>query len=421
MIKTELTRNVAIFYCYAHEDAVLLNELVKHLGVLKHQGQISGWHDRDIQAGKEWRHEVDTQLNIADIILLLVSPDFIHSEYCYAIMHQALERHRAGQAHVLPVILRPVDWKKTPITELQVLPANEKPITKWRNRDEALEAVAIGIRTVVETLFTQQLREQRKGEDHISLLTHIEDASTAPKKQITQLPYEIINTEGAIHLFHEIMQPESPKRLLRLVGRGKMGKSHLLTYIFPGIASQVYQARCLLLDLRNPMYKVSDYLGIAVSQLDSQVRESFDAAVTCIEDNDDKNYHLTTYFVKELSKLDGSLLLLVDSIDSAKEEIQGWLMDLLLTQLSQLSQVRIVLAGRSLPEVHPSYAGLCHPASYQLHEVMDLYAYIEFCHSVNARVDEHGVRALARAFDYIPGLFAEIIRAKFMDEGRAHG
>jgi len=148
---------IKIFYCYAREDQLLRDKLNRHLAALRRSGQIETWYDRDIQAGTEWRHEIDEYLHAADIILLLVSPHFIDSDYCYGReMNQALERHKAREAHVIPIILRPVDWKKTPIGDLQALPTGGKAITKWRDRDEAFENVATKIRAVVECLLKQK-------------------------------------------------------------------------------------------------------------------------------------------------------------------------------------------------------------------------------------------------------------------------
>ena len=149
----EPTSAFELFYSYAHKDERLRNELEKHLFHLKRQGLINSWYDRDISAGTEWAYEIDTHLNSAHIILLLISPDFIASEYCYSIeMTRAIERHEAGDACVIPIILRPTDWKSSPFSKLQALPTNGRPVTKWQNRDEALLDVARGIREAVKKL-----------------------------------------------------------------------------------------------------------------------------------------------------------------------------------------------------------------------------------------------------------------------------
>ena len=137
-----------IFYSYAHKDEKLRTELNKHLFNLKRQNLIVEWYDRDISAGNEWEHEIDIHLNTAHIILLLISPDFLASDYCYSIeMKRALERHEAGEAYVIPIILRPCLWRISPLAKLQALPRDGEPIIGpgWRNQDEAFFDVAEGI------------------------------------------------------------------------------------------------------------------------------------------------------------------------------------------------------------------------------------------------------------------------------------
>ncbi|SRR6266516_330031 len=142
-----------VFFCYAHEDRKLRDTLAKHFGALRRSGQIAMWHDYEILPGAEWMSQIDKHLNTANIVLLLISPDFINSEYCWGVeMKKALERHEAGEARVLPIILHPVDWQGTPISKLQALPSNGRPITTWPNRHQAYVNVAKGVREVVEDL-----------------------------------------------------------------------------------------------------------------------------------------------------------------------------------------------------------------------------------------------------------------------------
>lgn len=147
------TAPIEVFFSYAHEDEELKDELVKHLSFLKRQGVITAWHDREITAGTEWADEIDTHLNTARIILLLISSDFLASDYCYDIeLTRAMERHVTGEACIIPIILREVDWKGAVFGKLQALPKNAEPITNWVNRDQAFADVARGIRKAVEEL-----------------------------------------------------------------------------------------------------------------------------------------------------------------------------------------------------------------------------------------------------------------------------
>src|SRR5712691_2451632 len=120
---------IKIFFCYAHEDEAFLNQLKKHLRPLQRQGLIDVWYDRDISAGRGWEQEINKHLDEAQIILLLISPDFMDSDCCYGVeMKRALERQNKEDARVIPIILRPCLWKRSPLRELQVLPEDGKPI-----------------------------------------------------------------------------------------------------------------------------------------------------------------------------------------------------------------------------------------------------------------------------------------------------
>ncbi|MEK7995720.1 MAG: toll/interleukin-1 receptor domain-containing protein, partial [Planctomycetota bacterium] len=113
-------------------------------------GLIVTWHDRKITAGDEWKDQIDEHLESADIILLLASADFIDSDYCYDIeMKRALEKHAAGTARVIPVVLSPCEWQRTPFARLQALPKDGKAVTTWQNQEEAFADISRGIRNAL--------------------------------------------------------------------------------------------------------------------------------------------------------------------------------------------------------------------------------------------------------------------------------
>lgn len=146
--------SIEVFFSYSHKDEDLRDELAKQLSILKRQGVITTWHDREISAGTEWAGAIDAHMNSAQVILLLISADFLASDYCWDIeVKRAMERHQAGEARVIPVILRPVDyWQEAPFGKLQAFPINAKPVTTWDNRDAAFVDVAQAIRKVVKEL-----------------------------------------------------------------------------------------------------------------------------------------------------------------------------------------------------------------------------------------------------------------------------
>jgi hypothetical protein len=138
-----------LFYSYSRKDEPLRKQLDAHLEGLRRCGLIAPWFDRNIEAGTHWEQEIFENLDNSDIILLLISSDFLKSDYCYSKeMYRALERHERGEARVVPVILRPVLWTSTPLAKLNALPRDAKPVTKWSNRDEAWASVARGIEEI---------------------------------------------------------------------------------------------------------------------------------------------------------------------------------------------------------------------------------------------------------------------------------
>src|SRR5260221_9796791 len=142
---------VEVFYSYAHKDEVFRNKLETHLSLLRRQGLITAWHDRHILPGTDWAQAIDEHLERASVILLLISADFLASDYCYGIeMQRALERHQANEARVIPILLRPVDWHGAPFEHLLALPTDAKAITTWSNQDAAFADVAAGVRRAVE-------------------------------------------------------------------------------------------------------------------------------------------------------------------------------------------------------------------------------------------------------------------------------
>jgi hypothetical protein len=136
-----------VFFSYSHADEELRDQLEKHLTMLKRQGVIETFHDRRIPAGNELDRSISAELERADVILLLVSPDFLASAYCYDIeMQRALERHNHGEVRVIPVILRHCDWHSAPFGKLIAAPRDGKPVKSFPDLDEAFLQVVQAVR-----------------------------------------------------------------------------------------------------------------------------------------------------------------------------------------------------------------------------------------------------------------------------------
>lgn len=142
-----------LVFSYSHVDEALRNELEKHLKPLHRLGLISTWHDRRILPGSELTGEITQNFEDADVILLLVSPDFINSDYCYDIeLSHALERHAKGEARVVPVILRTCDWHDLPFGSLMAVPEDGYPITKFTHVEDGFYQVAKAIKKILGDL-----------------------------------------------------------------------------------------------------------------------------------------------------------------------------------------------------------------------------------------------------------------------------
>ena len=144
---------IDLFFSYSHRDEVLRDELEIHLAMLKRQGLLHAWHDRRIPAGQEIDREISQHLEQADVILLLLSPYFLASDYCYELeASRALQRQESGSAIVIPVILEPCDWHNSPFRRLRASPTDGKPVTKFPNIHDAFLEVTKDIRQAAEAL-----------------------------------------------------------------------------------------------------------------------------------------------------------------------------------------------------------------------------------------------------------------------------
>lgn len=194
-----------LFFSYSHQDEAVRDELEIHLSLLKRQGVIQTWHDRRIGAGKEFAQEIDKNLDDADVILLLVSPYFLASDYCYDIeMRSALQKHNKGDARVIPVILHPCDWQSSPFGKLLVVPRDGKPVSKYANRHDAFLEVVTAVKNAVEEFGPQSdkqpkqslgimaARDQGSPKPRSSNLTIKKSFSEADKDEFLEQSFEYI-------------------------------------------------------------------------------------------------------------------------------------------------------------------------------------------------------------------------------------
>jgi TIR domain-containing protein len=179
----------SVFFSYSHVDEALRDQVETQLALLKRQGVIETWHDRRIGAGEEFAGAIEQHVETDDIILLLVSADFIASDYCYDVeMKRALERQQAGDARVIPVILRACDWKQSPFGGLKAVPHDGKPVTAWPDVDEAFSDIVAEVRRAIE--------QKASGVRATSGSSNVVRSSAGPSSPVPRLTQETVRSSN---------------------------------------------------------------------------------------------------------------------------------------------------------------------------------------------------------------------------------
>lgn len=325
-----------VFISYSHRDEKLRETLGLHLASLQRQGVIKSWHDRKISAGTEWKQAIDENLNSAEIILLLISENFIASDYCYDLeMERAIARHDAGEARVIPIILKPVDWSGAPFGKLQALPKNAKPVTTWSNRGEAFLNIAEGIRHAameMATVLTDKqptvLPEPQQSAKATEMPTQSEPLKPTVTPDKIQQEISLESPEGQVSIdsrfyitspyeercYEEIQRPGS---LIRIKSPHNMGKSSLMAKVLAQASQLGYRA--VTIDLEQTNQKFFDDLDKFMQWFCASVGKPLGVRVKIEEYWDDifgANDNSTDYFEKYLLEGDDRpLVLAIDNFD----------------------------------------------------------------------------------------------------------
>ena len=205
-------RPLQVFFSYAHEDEALRDELAKHLNILKRQGMIATWHDRRIEPGEEWAGKIAENLKIADLILLLVSADFLDSDYIQDVeLQHALARHQNNTAQVIPIILRDCLWRQSAFAQLQALPTDGHPIVsdRWHNRDAAWLDVVEGIFDIIQKQLVSLPQEKELNATDIISTTPFNQPLIEVQNEQT---FYILDNQGSKHTLSLVELPNISKR-----------------------------------------------------------------------------------------------------------------------------------------------------------------------------------------------------------------
>lgn len=178
-----------LVFSYSHVDEALRNELEKHLSPLRRMGKITTWHDRRIAPGQEFERQIDHYFSQADIILLLISSDFIASDYCYQVeMINALKRHKQGEAVVIPVILRECAWHQLPFGSIMAATIDGKPITRFASHDEGYVQVVDAVSRAIANVEAKKPQQRVNIPSPANPMFQTTDTVFTPRSSNLSLP-----------------------------------------------------------------------------------------------------------------------------------------------------------------------------------------------------------------------------------------
>lgn len=233
-------REIKLFYCYAREDKELRDELAKHLKSLIRQSEypLIDWSEDEILPGEPWEQTMDIYLNTTDIVLLLISPDFMASDYCYGkLMPRVLKRHRERRCCVIPILLKPTFWENAPFSSLQrILPTDKKPVTLWSNRDAAFDDVVKGIDNAVKDLLDSKKTTEQWIEEGSSHNRHgrYKEAEYAYNRAVKLAPTSSTAYNGLGYARNGLKQYEEARDAL--IKAISLAPEHVYAYINLGKA-----------------------------------------------------------------------------------------------------------------------------------------------------------------------------------------
>lgn len=259
-----LNDTIEVFISYSKQDKELRNELLAHLRPLETKGIIT-WFDRQILPGTEWDEEIKARLNAADIILLLISSDFLATDYCTQVeITEALRRHKAGEAIVMPIILRHCSWQHTPLVAIQAYPEKAKPIKSWGDIDEAYTDVVDGVYLAATQIKKRRSQQRQVTEQEKQLIQE------TTRKQL--LPKDLQECDSARILFiKNVRDPEKWAYSLTQMQRPEGRAFELMWRLASHGFSQPKAEDLMILHQRAKVTHVVEFLDDQVRQTETGV------------------------------------------------------------------------------------------------------------------------------------------------------
>ncbi|MBD3669296.1 MAG: toll/interleukin-1 receptor domain-containing protein [Gammaproteobacteria bacterium] len=319
---------------YSHKDEKYKDELNTHLASLQRNKTITSWHDRKITPGQSWSEEISSELESSDIVLLLVSSDFLYSDYCYEKeMLRAIEKHNNNELVVLPIIIRACDWEEAPFSQIQSLPKDVKPISSWHDIDSAWLDVVSGIRKTIEWIKENDSRVA------IQEVFWVDSVSPDFQKWLNDTEVKLVHRNVSEIKLDDIFVPPDLKVLAdeldeysgsvscdvllkglnrsMIFGDEQSGKTALVKYLYKGLVNGGYWP----LYISGEEVKTSDFDKLITKKSSEQYAENIDyQSLTnrvLLIDNFSKNKLNKKYLNRLIQKLKSNFdKLIFVSIDS---------------------------------------------------------------------------------------------------------
>ena len=279
-----------LFISYSHQDEKYKDQLTTHVTSLKRRGIVKEWHDRKLVAGEEWDKIIKQELLDSDIILLLISSDFLASNYCYDIeIKKAIERHEKGEAKVIPIIVRPCDWKDLPFSKIKGLPKDAKALSTWTDIDEGYLNIIEGIKSAIDS---------REASTCV-----IDDSTNAKESDFISFPYEIII--GRLPRGYVVMQDIEFKDYSQWAitasyfdydGNWRHGTHYHESYRKRWESPEGQEAQCAKLRIQKADWNISDTVLYLIIELRGR---SKDNTIESILENFQSEYEFFEYYKKD--------------------------------------------------------------------------------------------------------------------------
>lgn len=258
---------VKVFCSYSHEDENLKNAFETHLSPLEKSGLITQWNDRKIPAGSSWTQEISDNLSNADIIILLISPSFVASEYCYSQeMLKAVDLHESKQAVTIPVFIRPCLFESLPFSKIQGLPKDAKPITTWQVQDEGWIDVIKGVQSACHSILESKARSE---EHESSPLLSIRDILKKEVDAIDNSQKEKRHCRGlptGLQQLDLLTSGLNKSNLIFLLSRPNSGREELTLNIIDNVCC-AKGSPVIVFSLETPAQTLSRKLMCSISRL----------------------------------------------------------------------------------------------------------------------------------------------------------